>query len=413
VSDGTFLPRGATAWSSYNTPRIWAMVENEDDPESWRQVAALGSMAGLLKDQRSRLEVAKQKLIDAWPPEKNKASAAFVELIDNLLFTMQKNKEIADSNAGALGQTLEALRQAKKDVAPLYQAYLEKSDDWVPAWWDDAEDELDEQARERMRDAEKVIAHPDNAIKSPALYEFTPGEFVSRPIGSGDDIGSNGSVTQPVAGGIGAAGGFPVPHDPPPTLPNVGSPVPAPNASLSPSAPGSAPDGPDLAGVITPATGPAPSTTPSIIPTPTGSSAGQPSAGLVIGGGFPTGLPGSGARGGRGGFTPFGAGPSRGGSGVRAGGRAGLPAAKPATPSWLPPASGQPPRGGARAGARSGGPSAMPAVGGRRPHKDHAAGMTFDPDNPWATAEGVAPVIEPSRKRYRHDPGPGVIGWHG
>jgi hypothetical protein len=369
-------------------------------------------MAGLLKDQRSRLEVAKQKLIDAWPPEQNKASAAFVELIDNLLFTMQKNKEIADSNAGALSQTLEALRQAKKDVAPLYQAYLEKSDDWVPAWWDNAEDELDEQARERMRDAEKVIAHPDNAIKSPALYEFTPGEFVSRPVGTGDGNGSNGSVTQPVAGGIGAAGGFPVPHDPPPTLPDTGTSVPPPNAPLSPSAPGSAAGGPDLAGVITPAPGPAPSTPPGINPTPTGLSAGQPSAGLVIGGGLPAGLPGSGARGGRGGLTPFGAGPSRGRSGVPAGGRGGVPGAKPATPSWLPPTSGQPARGGARASARSGGPSTMPAIGGRRPDEEHADGMTFDPDNPWATAKGVSPVIEPSRKQHRHDPGPGVIGRH-
>jgi hypothetical protein len=40
------------------------------------------------------------------------------------------------------------------------------------------------------------------------------------------------------------------------------------------------------------------------------------------------------------------------------------------------------------------------------------AAITFDADSRWATAQGVAPVIEPSRKRYRHDPGPGVIGWH-
>src|SRR5690349_18050643 len=98
MSDGTFRPSGVTAWSSYNTPRIWAMVEREDDPESWRQVAALGSMAGLLRDQRSRLEAAKQKLIDAWPPERNKAARAFVDEMDELLLTMQANKDIADSN---------------------------------------------------------------------------------------------------------------------------------------------------------------------------------------------------------------------------------------------------------------------------------------------------------------------------
>src|SRR5689334_11395969 len=232
------------------------MVANEDDPESWRQVAALGSMAGLLKDQRSRLELARQKLIGAWPPEKNKASAAFVELIDNLLFTMQKNKDVADANAGALGRILEALRQAKKDVQPLYQEYLEKSDDWVPGWWDNAEDELDEQARARMRDAESVIAHPDNAIQSPGLYEFAPGTFVSQPISGGD---GGGPVTTSGASGISAAAAFEVPHDPPPTSPDVGASAPAAGTPVAPSPPGFAPGGPDLAGVISPVPGNPPS----------------------------------------------------------------------------------------------------------------------------------------------------------
>ncbi len=389
------------------------MVASEDDPESWRQVAALGSMAGLLKDQRSRLEVAKQKLIEAWPPEKNKASAAFVEMIDNLLFTMQKNKEIADSNAGALSQILEALRQAKKDIAPLYREYLEKSDDWVPGWWDNAEDELDEQARARMRAAEVVIAHPDNAIKSPGRYEFAPGEFVSQPIGTGGDIGRGGAVSPFGVGGIGGAGGFEVPHAPPPALPGTDSPV------QSPSGPGSPPEsrapssGPDLAAVITPTPGGAPSAPPIAPSISAGSPLGQPAPGLVIGGTFPTGVPGSGVPGGRGGVTPFGVAPPHGGSGLPGGGRGGLSPAKPVPPSWLPPASGQPPRGGAGGRARTGGSAPMPMAGGRQTYEGHYEGTAFDPDSPWSTAEGVPPVIEPSRRCHRHDPGPGVIGWRG
>jgi hypothetical protein len=54
--------------------------------------------------------------------------------------------------------------------------------------------------------------------------------------------------------------------------------------------------------------------------------------------------------------------------------------------------------------------SAMPLAGGRQSQDQSDEEMTFDPDNPWATAEGVDPVIEPSRRIYRHDPGPGVIG---
>jgi hypothetical protein len=34
----------------------------------------------------------------------------------------------------------------------------------------------------------------------------------------------------------------------------------------------------------------------------------------------------------------------------------------------------------------------------------------FDPDNPWATEEGVPAVLKPQAEAMRHDAGPGVIG---
>jgi hypothetical protein len=414
VSDGTFLPRGATPWSSYNTPRIWAMVENEDDPESWRQVAALGSMAGLLKDQRSRLEAAKQNLIEAWPPEQNKASAAFVGTIDDLLFNMAENKKIADANAGALGRVLEGLRQAKAKIEPLYQTYLEKNDDWVPGWWDNAEDELDEQAREQMRSAERIVAQPENAIVAPDIYQFRPGISIDDPIGDPDSTGTGSRATPFAANGTGAGTEISVPHGPPPPLPDPGS-IGSGEGRTSLDGdlmPGSS--GPSLAGVITPAplvpsavSSPAVSS-PAVLPPTAGSTFVPSTPGLVIGGS--RGVGGRPAFGGgqRGLPTP--------GIGGGVPGRGGARTVKPATPSWLP-AQGQP---GARgAGGRAGGASRasasmMPGTqtpGSRRRGGEQSQQMASDPDNLWATDQGVAPVIEPSRQHYRHDPGPGVIGW--
>jgi hypothetical protein len=412
MSDGTFRPSGATPWSSYNTPRIWAMVEGEDDPEAWRQVAALGSLAGLLKDQRSRLEAAKQKLMDAWPPEKNKAARVFVDEMDELLLTMQVNKDIADSNAGALGQILEALRQAKEKIAPLYQSYLDKSDDWVPGWWDHAEEELDEQARQHMREAEQLVAHPDNAITAPTIYEFQPDETRTR---SGHETGGDGPTGRSgagIGGPVSAASSTAVPHQPPPPLPG--------QAQISPVVPGpGASPGPSLAEVIAPPPVNVPvNPTPTVVAPSTGVAGGQLQPGLVIGGGgLPGGLPGRRATGSRGSVTPFGGGAQRGlpsgaviGSGALGRGSAGP--AKPTPPSWLPQGSGQGQRGGAGAGRRSAAASAAPMATGSRPASgERHEEMSFDPDNPWVTAEGVAPVIEPSRKKYHHDPGPGVIGW--
>ncbi|GAA3344239.1 hypothetical protein GCM10020358_46670 [Amorphoplanes nipponensis] len=345
MSDGTFLPKGATPWSSYNTPRIWAMVENEDDPESWRQVAALGSMAGLLKDQRSRLEAAKQKLIEAWPPEQNKASAAFVDLMDDLLFNMAENKKIADANAAALGQVLEALRQAKAKIEPLYQTYREKSDDWVPGWWDHAEDELDEKAREQMRHVERIVAEPDNVIVAPDIYEFGPRTYVDRPIGGPGGLGPGASATPFAASGSGG-GRVEVPHSPPPPLPDPGTAGQGGESLPGPADVTPAPAGPSLAGVIAPAPAVSPVASAPLPPVGTGSAIVPTVPGLVIGG-----------TGGAGGRTAFGGGgrvlPGSGFGGSMPG-RGGAPAVKPAPPSWLPPAAGQPNARGARGSAGRG-----------------------------------------------------------
>jgi hypothetical protein len=420
MSDGTFRPAGVTPWSSYNTPRIWAMVAREDDPESWRQVAALGSLAGLLKDQRSRLEAAKQKLIDAWPPERNRAARAFVDELDELLLTMQANKDIADSNAGALGQIIEALRQAKEKIAPLYRSYLDKSDDWVPGWWDHAEDELDEQARQHMREAEEWVAYPGNAITAPAIYEFQPDQTRTRPA---DESDRDRSGDRPAVG-IGAADSIAVPHDPPPPVPG--------QELAGPAAPVvTPPAGPSLAEVITPGPGGPANPAPNVPVGPTAAAGSPQLPGLVIGAGASQGLTGAPIGGGAG-RGPAGA-PLSGGVGRSfTGGAAqrGFPAGgvigngvagrgpagpvKPTPPSWLPPASGQTPRAGAgAAGGRSVGSPAVPMSGGHRPGADDRdTEITFDADNRWLAEQGVAPVIEPSRKTYRHDPGPGVIGWH-
>jgi hypothetical protein len=386
------------------------MVEGEDDPEAWRQVAALGSMAGLLKDQHARLDAARQKLIEAWPPEQNKAARAFVNEMDELLFTMQVNKDIADSNAGALGQVLEALRQAKEKIAPIYESYLEKSDDWVPGWWDHAEDELDEKARQHMREAESLVADPANAITAPSIYEFQPDESRTRP---GDDAGdgrSTGGTGTVHSGSGGAVDAFDVPHEPPPPLPRQESATPV--ASTEGSG-----QGPDLAEVITPPpsvpAGPAPNV--SAPPTAVPASPLQP--GFVIGGGgTPDGLPGRSVAGSRGTLTPFGGGGQRGlpsGAviGNRAMGRGATGPVKPVPPTWLPQGSPRAKPGGSGAGVRSAKASAMPMGTGRPAGREQEEEVHFDPDNPWTTAIGVAPVIEPSQKLYRHDPGPGVIGW--
>jgi hypothetical protein len=71
---------------------------------------------------------------------------------------------------------------------------------------------------------------------------------------------------------------------------------------------------------------------------------------------------------------------------------------------------------GQQPGGRPAGVGQVPAAGmlggpqGQPRNRAAAAeGKGWDPDNPWAVEEGVAPVISPDVTRAV-DPGPGIIG---
>jgi hypothetical protein len=391
-------PGWCTNWEAFNTPRLWAMVAEEDDPEAWKQVAAMGAMADTLKDQRNRLMRASEALMDAWPPDQNEAAESFRTQVKTLLFRMTDTEGKANTTAAALGHVLEALRGAKAEIEPLYQRYLDKSDDLVPGWWDHAEEDLDKQARLHMINAERSVAQHAEEIKTPAAYSLTVGNYVSepaRPFESGRDTTAHRTGAESAGPSTDSVG---VPHEPPPPLPGRDPTVP----DMPPGSVGQV--GPGLAGAAGPGIGPS-SAVPSPIPSTFGNAG---SSGLIV-------SPGGGAASGA--LFPFGNGASRGIVGGPIGEvplRGGYPAGvKPTPPPWLAAPVGGP---GVQGRGRSGSAPATRLVGPMA-HGQGKQGLENDPENPaldsdnrWATAEGVAPVIEPSRQISRHDPGPGVIG---
>jgi hypothetical protein len=286
MSDPVLSSSWCTAWGSYNTPRLWAMVKDEDDPEAWRQVAAWGAIAGAMKDQRALLLKAREALATAWPPEQNKSSEAFVGEVDKLIARMDAAKTEADDTATGLANILEALRQAKDGIEPLWEQYKDKSDDLVPSWWDNAEDELDEQARAHMITAEQIVQDNVARLRVPDPYQLEPTDphYQAAPL---EDDGSGGGSSGAVGAG-GSAGGragsgvtVPVPHDPVPPLPGHDPIVPdgVPGAGPADGGPGAAVgSGPGLAGVINPPVAGVPP-----VAAPPGG--GLPGGGLAPGGG--------------------------------------------------------------------------------------------------------------------------------
>ncbi len=362
MSEPVLTSSWCTAWGSYNTPRLWAMVKDEDDPEAWRQVAAWGEISGAMKDQRALLVEARESLAAAWPPEQNKSSAAFVKEVDKLIARMDEARTEADDTATGLANILEALRQAKQKIEPLWEQYKQKSDDLVPAWWDNAEDELDRQAQAHMITAEQIVQENVARLRVPELYALEPADphFTPKPLatGGGSDTGRAGGigVGGSIGAGVGGGGaGVPVPHDPVPPLPGHEPTVP--DGPASPAAGGGVGvgSGPGLAGVINPPAAGPPSATP--LPSggglPPGGGGGPgivPPAGPIVGPGAGTVGPlgsGGGSRGrgsaGQGGIGTDRAEPgTRGGlgtSGVGAGGVGGI--GRGARPGGRPAAAGR------------------------------------------------------------------------
>jgi hypothetical protein len=315
VTEPVLSSSWCTAWGSYNTPRLWAMVKDEDDPEAWRQVSAWGEISDAMKDQRALLLKAREALVSAWPPEQNNSAAAFVAEVDKLIGRMDAAKTEADDTATGLANILEALRQAKKNIEPLWEQYKQKSDDLVPAWWDNAEDELDKQAQAHMITAEQVVQDNVARLRVPDPYLLDPIDpHYRRETFSDDDrsgTGSSGSVG--VTGSSGGRGGsgsgvsVPVPHDPVPPLPG--------RDPIVPEGPAGGGSGPGLAEVINPpVVNPGPVNPPGVLPSGGGGGPGiVPPVGPIVG---PVG----------GGVGPLGTGgsPGRGPAGVRGTGVGGI-----------------------------------------------------------------------------------------
>lgn len=326
-----------TNWGAFNTPRLWSMVMNEDDTAGRSQVTAWRSLAGSVTSQRQALVTARADLVAAWPPDQNESSAAFVAELDTLIGRLDTASADAETTANGLNNILNAIQTAKTTIQPLWEKYKDKSSDLVPSWWDGAEDEIDEQARTAMINAERTVEDSVALLKVPEPYKLD----VQKPKGGSDDPyppgGDGTGSSSGNGGGSGRAGGSgggidaPVPHDPVPPLPGQDATVPDGGGAGAGGGAGSvggiSGGGPDLAGVITPGQPPIPGA---------GGAIGLPGGG---GGGAPAPITG----GGGGSINPLMPGlmPTGGGGGtIPPGGRGLRPGARPAGSASRLPSSG-------------------------------------------------------------------------
>jgi len=422
-----------TNWSGVSMSDIWLAMSNQQTDNHWTLLTGWRRSYELTLQHMIAVRSYRENLAAAWRPEKSPAAAAYLERLDDLLEHLRQTYDAAVTNHSAFSGATLALSSARRDLEPVVTEYFanegklasyekgvaERSSTGKgtssgrPPVPDGRQTELEIRARSIMYGLSAELATARTQIRQPRLYDGTYGVE-----GGGRDDNSAGYAPHPVppitpfvpdsgtSPRSSSAIATPSPHTSvgnQPTPLSTSSRTPGLilgglDSTVGPQPPVTMPEPPSVGGT-TPTTVFPSSSTPLAGPS---SNVMQPIAG--VGRPIKGGLPNGGARvlppGGIIGTTP------------------GLGLGQPVQgnrPQTVNPVGGL--IGGANSPQRSGnsaypGPSNGQTMAGpmgrasdRRKGSDGL--VRWDPDNPWATAERVAPVVTPVEEP-RIDPGPAI-----
>jgi hypothetical protein len=415
-----------TNWAAYDVPTLWEMLQNEDPLQTTRHVSAWRMTHELLSYHRAELQRCRDDLAAKWSAANSPAAGAFLNYVDNMLASMKSTSDAAVSTYEGLSGINGALITAKAKVGKLHeqwQKYQHEEDTSFSIFGlrpfadtpDDWKAQLTAQAAKEMYKADTEVFESTAKLTPPDVYKPTAEDTYG---GGSKDLVADGTATGTGASHVhnGRAGGSDWAQ--PPFIP-APAPVPPPSpaqdvvltgVAAAPVAP------PPTVTPTPPSPNPPPSLPAPIVP-----------PGRVIGPrpGLPGESPLSSGRGpvssirtGRAGTRPAGVVPE--GAGVRGrsplapggviGGEPLMSRPAESAMSRVNPVGGvigERPAG--RAVASGGQPVGVVGRRGAGRRRDESD-QHFDPDNPWATEEGVPGVLKPAAAPIHHDAGPGVIG---
>ncbi|MEH1125956.1 hypothetical protein [Micromonospora sp. CPCC 206061] len=135
------IPGGYTGtdWHRHDVATMWQAVQDQHTDNHWKLVSGWRRTAELTSTHLSRLEQYRANLIAAWPPDRNAAAAAYVSRLDFLIQNVRTTHEVAVANYTTFGATVGALAGAQRELKPLYDEYL--------------------RTRQAIRDHETMMAH--------------------------------------------------------------------------------------------------------------------------------------------------------------------------------------------------------------------------------------------------------------
>ncbi|GAB3969361.1 hypothetical protein [Plantactinospora veratri] len=196
---------GTTNWTSQNVSQMWALLANQESDTHWQHVSGWRKTSELTLLHLSRLKQYRENLAEAWPPEKNEASKAYVARLDYLIETVQGVYDTAAANQQTLTGVTQAIWESRRNLEEIHKEYLAKEkakqqydaavtanngrppEGQQPTTQADLED-LNWRARHIMYGLSSELATAQVQLRKPPVYKDT------RRVGEQPPDGSGGAV---------------------------------------------------------------------------------------------------------------------------------------------------------------------------------------------------------------------------
>ncbi|MEU5783720.1 hypothetical protein [Micromonospora lupini] len=455
IERGNGRTAGQTAWHLMDVNSMWACLQDHDTTNHWKQVAGWRKVCDLAQIHLGRLQEYRRGLAEAWPPETSAASGTYLAQLDDLITKVRHTHDAAAANYTALSAATQAIGTTRAELRKIHEEYAAKlhqkqaydataADPKAimgnrvvePPVTDGDLERLNVQARSMMfnlsgelQQAQATLQKPPppprragHQPNDPDIYGTSAQGPVIPPIVAipmtpatvptkAGNVPSSGLAPVQVPSGVGPVlGGTSstlMPGSTSLNLPGTGTPPLTPPTASTGLTPG-IPVGPvgDLTSRRPIGTNPQIGTE-NLAPRPTTPTAGRP----MPPGGLIGGMPGIGAS--QPGSTqnsprrvnPVGGVIGGGGAGTAPSGGAG---SRPGSGRSSSATFGISPMGGAPGMTASSGVQPASLRPNDRRQADDNSASPWDPDHPWETDKGVAPVVRPPNDDGPIDPGPAI-----
>ncbi|MGC4804438.1 hypothetical protein [Micromonospora sp. DT233] len=117
---------GLTDWRLMDLLSMWACIRDHDTAGHWKQVAGWRKVCDLAQTHLGRLKEYRRGLAEAWPPATNAAARAYLGELDDLIDKVQRTHDAAAANYDALAAATRAISSARVKLKPLHDEYVDK-----------------------------------------------------------------------------------------------------------------------------------------------------------------------------------------------------------------------------------------------------------------------------------------------